>query len=143
MTSVILYNNSSDTRYVNKVLNNPVEVEGEYKQIQSLLNGTLTLRLAVGILDKNYAKIDKNYYYIDNPQYLRTDLIRYDLRLDVLMSCKEQFLELTGVIKRNSVNYNSYFHDNELSSYAYKGIQTQLFSNSNVFDGNSYVLVTV
>lgn len=105
---------------------------------------TVTLISDVDLTGYNYAKIDDfGRSYFARVEVVRDNLYRLSLESDVLSSRADAVKSLTAVIGRNSRKYNSYFHDNELTAYSYRTVQTKLFSNPEVFAGNSYVLVTV
>lgn len=140
-----LYVNSSDERKVDKVLSNKIEIDGNIRN--TLPNTDLIIQIDFSnisnIQNYNYIKINEKYYYIRDFEYINNSIIQYTLHIDVLMTYKNEIRKLKCVIKRNSENYNVYFHDNEISQLSYKPVQTKLFSNSEVFQGNSFLLTTV
>lgn len=140
-----LYTNKSDNRKVNKTLINEVKLTGELKNILPLTDMTFTFDFST-IQDYsvlNYALINDVYYFVTNKNIINNNFIELTLHIDVLMSYKTKFLNLNCIVKRNEEKYNTYFHDNELSQLSYKPVQTKLFSNSDVFNGYTFLLTTV
>lgn len=140
-----LFTNNSDNRKVNKALINETTLSGELKDILPLTDMTFTFDFSTitNYNALNYALINGVYYFVTDKIILNNNFIELKLHIDVLMTYKEKFLELNCIVKRNENNYNAYFHDNELSQYSYKPVQTKLFSNNDVFLGNSLILTTV
>ena len=140
-----LFTNNSDNRVVNKKLTNETTLRGELKDILPLTDLSFTFDFStISNYDVlNYALINGIYYFVADKNIINNNFIELKLHIDVLMSYKSKFLNLECVVKRNEEKFNTYFHDNELSQLSYKPIQTKLFSNSNVFNGYSFLLTTV
>ena len=140
-----LFTNNSDDRVVNKTLTNETTISGELKDILPLkdLSFTFDFSTITNYNGLNYALINNVYYFVTDKTILTNNFIELKLHIDVLMTYKDKFLGLNCIVKRNENNYNAYFHDNELSQYSYKPVQTKLFSNNDVFLGNSLILTTV
>ena len=140
-----LYTNNSDNRKVNKILTNETILSGELKDILPLtdLSFTFDFSAIANYNVLNYALINGIYYFVTDKAILSNNFIELKLHIDVLMTYKDKFLGLNCIVKRNENNYNAYFHDNELSQYSYKPVQTKLFSNNDVFLDNSLILTTV
>lgn len=140
-----LFSNNSDNRKVNKTLTNETTLSGELKDILPLtdLSFTFDFSTIANYNVLNYALINGIYYFVTNKNIINNNFIELTLHIDVLMSYKSKFLNLDCIVKRNEEKFNTYFHDNELSQLSYKPIQTKLFSNSNVFEGYSFLLTTV
>ena len=140
-----LFTNNSDNRVVNKTLTNETTLNGELKDILPLTDMLFTFDFTsiakYNLL--NYALINGVYYFVTDKTILNNNFIELKLHIDVLMSYKSKFINLECIVKRNEEKFNTYFHDNELSQLSYKPIQTKLFSNSNVFEGYSFLLTTV
>ena len=141
-----LFTNNSDNRVVNKTLTNETTLNGELKDILPLTDISFTFDFST-IADYydvfNYTLINGVYYFVIDKTILNNKFIELKLHIDVLMTYKDKFLGLNCIVKRNENNYNAYFHDTELSQYSYKPVQTKLFSNNDVFLGNSLILTTV
>ena len=140
-----LFTNNSDNRVVNKVLSNEITLNGELKDILPLTDISFTFDFSTitNYNVFNYALINGIYYFVTDKTILNSNFIELKLHIDVLMSYKSKFINLECVVKRNEEKFNTYFHDSELSQLSYKPVQTKLFSNSNVFNGYSFLLTTV
>lgn len=140
-----LYTNNSDNRAVNKKLTNEKTISGELKNILPLTDLSLTINFRdITNYDLiNYALINGIYYFVTNKTLVNNDFLELTLHIDVLMTYKSKFINLECIVKRSEEKYNTYFHDSELSQLSYKPIQTKLFSNSEVFEGHSFLLTTV
>lgn len=68
------------------------------------------------ILSKNYVYIESfsRYYFVNNVRLFRASLWYFELKVDVLMSFKDQFLNLNAYIERNEKDYNKYLVDNKV-----------------------------
>ena len=143
--NIKLYTNNSDNRNVTKKLTNEKTISGELRNILPLTDFSFTIKFTdIQNYDLiNYALINGVYYFVTNKTLVNNDFLELTLHIDVLMTYKSKFINLDCVVKRNEEKYNTYFHDNELSQLSYKPIQTKLFSNSEVFEGYSFLLTTV
>ena len=148
-----LYNTTSENNKIDKTLNNEYVTNIVIKDDTNILTPTVQLNIAYdNIINKKYKNKEKpeNYCYIPlfNRYYFILSLINVSnsifelqLKCDVLMSHKDEILNLSCVINRSTSNYNSYFVDNELSCYNNPRIQTKVFPNKDVFNlGRSYLL---
>lgn len=138
-----LFKCKDDNAVVNKNLESVHHFHSsQLKDTFNVLGGTIIL--PVEYSDYNYAYIPAfDRYYFVKPTILDGNRMECALSIDVLMTFKNDIKNLDCVIARNSNKYNSYFHDMELPAFSYKGVQTKLFSNPNVFDVNNYILITV
>lgn len=140
-----LYKNLSDNRTLNKKLSDMIEIEGTLKNPLNLMDIIFTLNYeAINNYDEyNYCEINGIYYFITNKALINNSLITFNLHIDVLMTYKDLIKDIPCIVARNENKYNAYFHDSELNQYSYKAIQTKLFTNNDVFSGNSFLVTTV
>lgn len=138
-----LFKCKDDNAVVNKNLESVHHFHSsQLKDTFNVLGGTIIL--PVEYCDYNYAYIPAfDRYYFMKPTILDGNRMECELTIDVLMTYKDDIKNLECVIGRNSNNYNSYFHDDNLTQFSYKAVQTKLFSNSDAFNHNNYVLITV
>lgn len=71
----------------------------------------------MSFLNTNYAYIPElqRYYFITDIKPLTNVLWEIDMKCDVLMSFKEEILQLNGVIARNEFDYNLDITDDEMT----------------------------
>lgn len=139
-----LYNTTSENNKIDKVLNNEYTTNIVIKDDTNILTPTIQLNITYNkIIDKNYCYIPlfNRYYFITSLINVSNSIFELHLKCDVLMSHKDEILNLSCVINRSTSNYNSYFVDNELSCYNNPRIQTKVFPNKDIFNmGRSYLL---
>ena len=139
-----LYNTSSENNKIDKTLNNEYVTTIVIKDDTNILTPTVQLNIAYdNIINKNYCYIPlfNRYYFITSLINVSNSIFELHLKCDVLMSHKDEILNLSCVINRSTSNYNSYFVDNELSCYNNPRIQTKVFPNKDIFNmGRSYLL---
>lgn len=115
--NLILYNNSSDDRTVNKSLVTVIALEN-VKPVEPF-----NIQTAKFIIDKNNININtvnycycaetQRYYYINDITLLTGGRVQIDCRVDVLMSYKSNILNLKALCLRNEIKRNPYLKDNE------------------------------
>lgn len=114
---IILYKNTSDANYVDKTLEAVTTIVGDFREEVSVLNPSIMIEDVDGhVLMSNYLYIPilKRYYFIKNVVVYRTDVYIVNCHVDVLMSYKQDFLNLYGYIERNQYEFNPNIADNEL-----------------------------
>ena len=143
--TIRIYKTASRTNALTKTLTNEkVFNNAKLLNPEDVVNPTISIISEDDLTGYNYAKIDDfNRAYFARVEVIRDKVYKLTLDCDVLSSRADAIKTLEAVIGRNSEKYNSYFHDDEITSFAYKSVQTLLFSNSDVFDVNNYVLITV
>lgn len=65
-----------------------------------------------------YCQEFQRYYYVDDITILNNNLFAFNCSEDVLMSFKDDFLQLDAIISRNEYNYNNMIED-EKSTYLF------------------------
>lgn len=80
----------------------------------------------------NYASVEDGsktwYYFVDEPVVDTAQRTSLQLNLDLLMTNKDEILNLDVIIQRSSTNYNSYMYDSKQQGQVNKLIE-QLFFN--------------
>lgn len=142
--NVILYTSKSDKKVVNKSLTNDYTIDCKLKNDCSIINPSLYITSEnTNIVDYNYAYIPtfKRYYYVENITFINNTIVMLDLKVDVLMSFKNSFLDLNAVIQRNENKYNVYMNDNDFVLLNKKRIIQKEFANG--FTGTGVNILTV
>lgn len=124
-----LYTNSSDNSVVNKSLSNVKTYEINLKDACSVTTPTVLIATDDNLSSFNYARIEtfSRYYYINDIKSVRNGLWELSLKCDVLMSFKNQFLNLDAVIERQENEWNLYLNDGAFKILQKDRLQTKAF----------------
>lgn len=142
--NIKLYRNESN----NNVLNKKITLINEYN---ILLKDNVDvyrpiIKIKTELLNNcNYVFIGdfNRYYYVVNKRSINIEIIELTLECDVLMSFREQILNLKCIIdKQENINLgNKYYDDNSLISLSKEFIESYNFNNG--FNENGeFILIT-
>lgn len=142
--NIKLYRNESN----NNVLNKKITLINEYN---ILLKDNVDvyrpiIKIKTELLNNcNYVFIQdfNRYYYVVNKRSINIEIIELTLECDVLMSFREQILNLKCIIdKQENINLgNKYYDDNSLISLSKEFIESYNFNNG--FNENGeFILIT-
>lgn len=141
-----LYKNSDEPNKINKTLDDFYETKlnGTLRDETSVINPII---LVDNVIDSisffNYCYIPefKRYYFIKEVTVVRNKLFRLFLEIDVLMSYKEDILNLDCVINKQENNSTPYINDN---SRIYENRNfTSIVNYENGFDDDgNFILLT-
>ena len=98
------YNCYSDTRYINKQLENGLIVYNVIvKQPCNIINPLLVMKYDTDVLNRNYCYLPEfnRYYYVADKVVAKGKRIIVSLQVDVLMSYKNEILQSYQLITRN------------------------------------------
>ncbi len=153
MINLILYQNSAERNRLNKLnyLFNSINIQGILRSQTSIITPSLLIDArtlinvaesnGIDVIDSNNVEIIQkiiekinvcNYCYIPNfnRYYFITDIIsvnqdlwQLNMTCDVLMSYKDQILNLSGFISRNENEYNIFIEDDLMNFQYDKEIQ--------------------
>lgn len=142
---ITLYTTTSDRNMLNKELQQIKAMDVKLKDDCTLLNPVFEVSKIdfPDISKANYCFIPDfgRYYYIGNPDFLTGGIVSIPCGVDVLMSNRDEILNIVGTVKRSENLNNGYLLDNEYNSLAYTNIVTKSFPNSMIAD--SIILLTV
>lgn len=150
MSSINIYEFTGKKEEMNKAANWTLldtvsgEFRGEVNILAPVIEITPTTDLTQAkILKKgNYAYIADfgRYYYITDITGVAQNVIRLNLRVDVLMSFATEIRENTAIIERQEKDSacNTYLSDYELKLYNEPYVETYAFTNS--FSSDNFVL---
>lgn len=136
-----LYKNGSENNDVLKTLSNETIIKGSSRTVVDMLAPVIDLA-GVDVNSYNYCYVEelKRYYYIENMILSPNGITRLSMRVDVLMSYREDILESHGVITKNR-EYNPYTGDYEVESrYT---LEKHEFENGFNFNDGDFVMVTM
>lgn len=119
IVSITLYQNTSNDKTVQKSLTAIKKVTGIIKDECNITNPSILIDVSGEgnyTLQSNYVYIDQlqRYYYIRSIDFVRKNLWRLNLHVDVLMTYKDKIHNLTCYIKRNAETYNDMIPDGEM-----------------------------
>lgn len=153
--TVSLYNSSAESNVVDKTshITSAGSLSGTFKGEVSVTNPSITFYFN-GVPSFNYVYIQKfsRYYYVTAITNISNNLWRADLKCDVLMSFKNEILNLYCVIARQENSYNDNLIDSELlqengETVTYETIDNTVLNAQDTdeasFVSRNYVLVTV
>ena len=131
---IILYSNVSEPYRVNKKLTQVRELAGILREGSNLIAPEIKVQLD-DPTNFNYAYIPefKRYYYVNDVIIDYNNIYTLTLQVDVLMSFKNQFLPLSGVILRQENNYNDYLYDENIVGLQNMQVQVKTFEKSGFF----------
>lgn len=137
-----LYKTNSENEKVNKTLTDEIVLDGSMKEQSSILDFTMLVE-ADNLSQYNYAYIEDfgRYYYITDVAVVRTKLWRLNMKVDVLMTYKNQFLPLRAIVSRQQNQYNLYLRDDNMKAYNNPTIVTKTFPNG--FTNQLTTLITI
>lgn len=127
---------------VNKEISQLVSIEGTLRYSSSLLKPVVTIE-SQSIITANYARIVEfnRYYYINDIISEYNNLWTISMSVDVLMSFADEIKRQTAIVARQSNRFNMYLDDGWFMCYQNPKISTKVFSISNPFESQTFVLV--
>ena len=110
---LVLYNNKSDSRAINKSIEQIATIDVILKSAQNIMSPEIMLQTKTLPIEANYCYIaDFGRYYFINAQRLDNgNVSKIELTVDVLMSFKDMILRSTVVAERTTNKYNRYLPD--------------------------------
>ena len=98
--NILLYKTTNTNNDLNKTINDKVELVGSLREASSIIAPSILIQS--NPIGYNYAYIPEfgRYYYIKNITAFRKGAYIVDLKCDVLMSFKEEILNMSGIVSR-------------------------------------------
>ena len=98
--NILLYKTTNANNDLNKTISNKVELVGALREASSVIAPSILIQS--NPIGYNYAYIPEfgRYYYIKNITAFRKGAYIVDLKCDVLMSFKEEILNMSGIVSR-------------------------------------------
>lgn len=104
--NIIFYKTLSEKNKINKILTDNITIQGTLKEDVNIINPSIKIKTNdnFNIFDYNYCYLLelKRYYYIDSITINSTNIFTIDLSIDVLMTYKNDILNLNCRIKEYS-----------------------------------------
>ena len=136
-----LYKNSSENNDVSKTLTDEHKVTGYSRAAVDMLNPVIELA-GIEVNSYNYCYVQElnRYYYIENINISPNGVYRLSMRIDVLMTYRDDIMASHGLITKNR-EYNPYTGDVDVESrYT---LEKHEFENGFDFTNGDFVLVTM
>ena len=136
-----LYKNSSENNDVSKTLTDEHKVTGYSRSVVDMLNPVIELA-GIEVNSYNYCYVQElnRYYYIENINISPNGVYRLSMRIDVLMTYRDDIMASHGLITKNR-EYNPYTGDVDAESrYT---LEKHEFENGFDFTNGDFVLVTM
>lgn len=136
-----LFKNSSENNDVSKTLTDEHKVTGYSRVVVDMLNPVIELA-GIEVNSYNYCYVQElnRYYYIENINISPNGVYRLSMRIDVLMTYRDDIMASHGLITKNR-EYNPYTGDVDVESrYT---LEKHEFENGFDFTNGDFVLVTM
>lgn len=143
---IILYSTNSPNNKLNKSLANAWEKQGTLRNETNLITPSILIqRDTNNFLNRNYCYIPEfgRYYYITDVESTRTKMWMIHLRVDVLMSFKQDILNSNAIITKQQVyqqGKSGNFTNTYLNDGTYKSAENT-FTQEYEFTGGSDTIV--
>lgn len=98
--NILLYKTTNANNDLNKTISDKVELVGALRDASSIIAPSILIQS--NPIGYNYAYIPEfgRYYYIKNITAFRKGAYILDLKCDVLMSFKDEILNMSGIVSR-------------------------------------------
>ena len=136
-----LFKNSSENNDVSKTLTDEHKVTGYSRVVVDMLNPVIELA-GIEVNSYNYCYVQElnRYYYIEKINISPNGVYRLSMRIDVLMTYRDDIMASHGLITKNR-EYNPYTGDVDVESrYT---LEKHEFENGFDFTNGDFVLVTM
>lgn len=136
---LLLYKTVDEKIKINKTLTDEVELNGALRDQSSIISPSILVQTEP--LEYNYAYIPEfnRYYFINNIVAYRSKAFVLELKCDVLMSYKDEILELSGVVSR--LNEGSEYANRDITTEC-REEHTKISFEKGFTDNGTYILVT-
>lgn len=142
---ITLYNNNSERQAIAKSLTNGYPLTGSLRNESSVINPIILVEMS-NPSSYNYAYIPDfgRYYFITDMISVRTNLWRISMSVDVLMSFKNQILNLDVIVSDLSIGEESastYIEGEQWKATVKTKTDVINFPNG-LLDNGEYILIT-
>lgn len=140
--TISFYTCTDDPNVVNKTLGTPLTLTGFLREATSIMEPVISIE-AETLVGKNYAHISEfgRYYFITDIISEVNGLWRVSMKVDVLMSFKDEFLLQPAIVGRNEERFNHYIPDGQVVTRADPIILTKRFPGNHFLKNNLVLAV--
>ena len=144
--NINFYRTIDENNVVYKTLRDELAFENcVLREKSSVISPTIFVNTNADICAYNYCYIPefKRYYYITDIVSVNNNYWQISLKVDVLMSYKNELSKIKGIMLRSEKKFNTYINDEKFKVLNYNRIQTKVFPNSHFTKNLNFVLTTV
>ena len=142
---IILYKTQSERERINKTLSDALTLTGTLRDESSVINPSFIIQNE-NLSSYNYCYISSfnRYYFINNITSIRNGLWKIDCSVDVLMSYKQEILDLNVIVSdvSSGENPDSVYVSGEQWFTMVKTKTDVLVFPSGLLDDGEYILIT-
>ena len=136
---ILLYKTTNANNDLNKTITDKVELVGALRDASSII--TPSILIQCNPIGYNYAYIPKfgRYYYIKNITSFVKGAFIIDLKCDVLMSFKEEILNMSGIVSR--LTSGDEYANRDIKTKCFETHRKIVFENTPFTADGTYILV--
>lgn len=141
---IILYKNASEPERVDKDITDALTLAGSLRNTTEVINPVIVVAESASVLsDYNYAYIPlfDRYYFITELTSERTGITSVHMRVDVLMSWKDQIRQNSAILNHQEIAGNTYLNDGTWFHDSRGFYTVKSFANG-FNDSGEYILIT-
>ena len=137
--NILLYKTTNANNDLNKTISNKVELVGALRDASSIIAPSILIQS--NPIGYNYAYIPEfgRYYYIKNITAFRKGAYIIDLKCDVLMSFKEEILNMSGIVSR--LTSGDEYANRDIKTKCLETHRKIVFENTPFTADGTYILV--
>lgn len=147
---IVLYRMTDDEKTFPKHFEMQTTVNGVLRSETDFTNPVFRVEMGINA-PYNYCYIPafSRYYFLSAPVTIRTGLIEYSGRVDVLQSFYNQFKKCPVIVSRSDSDYNTFIPDNNRKFYQYESHEyadigrISFEDDTEIFGNIDFVVVTV
>lgn len=140
---ITLYQTTSERERINKVLGSYIAMTGTLRGESSVINPSFLIEYS-NPSDYNYCYIPSfgRYYFITNITSIRNNIWRIDCSVDVLMSFRNEILNLEVIVSQNSLPDAECYMNGDAWQSTVKTKTDIINFPSGLLDSGEYILIT-
>ena len=142
--NITFYNNTSEKNVLNKTLSNPLVLAGTLRESTSVIRPTIVIESSIPFVGYNYCYIPDfaRFYFVIDVSSVRENIWSVTLRVDVLMSFKNDILNTPAIIDHTTEGNTTHYMDSDVWQRSVKD-KTDIINFSNgLSESGGYVLIT-
>lgn len=141
---ITLYNSLSERNVIDKTLTNALAIEGTLRESVSVTAPIITIQGGIGIVGYNYCYIGDfyRYYFITDIKSIRNNLWALTLKVDVLMSFKNDIKNTPAIIDHTTDQRITDYMNSNIWQSMVKDKTDIINFNSGLSETGGYVLIT-
>lgn len=143
---IVLYICNSEPNKIHKSLSGGETLDGVLRNNTSIVNPVIAVEFDGDIVDYNYVYIEafSRYYYVSNITSIRNNIWELSLKVDVLMSFKNELSHCSAILEKSSeINSKSSPYIKTVSNVVLSKRKTDIISFSSGFNSDGeFILIT-